>query len=210
MNTSIFYLTIITFLTFSLGQAQIKLNDNELNRLKTAVLENANKTETILSDFTQKKHLSIMEHAIVSEGKLAFQAPNFVKWEYTQPYKNIAIFKDDKLYVNDNGKKNILNLSSNKLFRSLNSLIVNSIKGDMFDDTQFEISYFKNDDGFLVKFIPKDKRLKRFVAQFQLQFSKATTHVESVKLIEPNEDYTLIIFNNRQINATIPKNTFNH
>lgn len=200
-------LFILSFLLICVGNlnvvSQEKLSDSEQKTFKQKVQKTAQSTKTIQSDFTQTKELSILENAIVSEGHLTFKAPNLVKWEYTKPYKNIAIFKDDKLFVNNEGKKNEMDLSSNRMFRSLNSLIVNSIKGDMFDDSQFSISYFKTGRDYLVKFIPKDKRMKKFIVSFELTFDKETTQVNEVKLIEPNDDYTLIVFNNKQLNGTV-------
>jgi outer membrane lipoprotein carrier protein len=187
---------------------QEKLSDSEQKIFKQNVLKIAQNTKSIQSDFTQIKHLSVLDNAILSEGNLVFKAPNLVKWEYSKPYKNIAIFKNDKLLVNNEGKKEDIDLSSNRLFRSLNSLIVSSIKGDMFDKSQFEMSFFKYSSGCLVKFIPKDKRMKKFIAAFELKFDKDSSQVTEVKLIEPNEDYTLIVFKNKQLNGSILDSVF--
>ncbi len=183
--------------------AQERLSSSEQKSFKEKVLKTAQATKSIVSDFEQTKHLSVLNDPIVSEGELTFKAPNLVKWEYFNPYKNTAVFKNDKLLVNNEGKKDEMDLSSNRLFRSLNTLIVNSIKGDMFDDNQFEISYFKIGSDYLVKFIPKDKRLKKFISSFELKFDQVSTQVDEVKLIEPNDDYTLIVFKNKQLNATV-------
>ncbi|WP_179345199.1 LolA family protein [Winogradskyella ursingii] len=207
INRLLLAITLLFCASF-FGNAQTELDNNQQKALKAKVIENANKTESILSDFIQEKYLSIMENPIVSKGKLVFKAPNLVKWEYIIPYKNVVIFKNDKLYVNNEGKTDEMDLSSNKIFRSLNTLIVNSIKGDMFDNSQFEISYFKNDAGYLVKFIPKDRRLKKFISRFELHFSEVTVDVEQVKLIEPNDDYTLILFSNKHLNVSISDEAF--
>ena len=202
MKFKYYHILLLFVFNHSSINAQIELSTNEQKMFKTKVINKANSTQSMLSDFVQEKHLSIMDNTIVSEGKLVFKSQNLVRWEYTEPYKNIAIFKDDKLYVTNDGKKDTLNLKSNKLFKSLNSLIVNSIKGDMFDDKQFDISYFKTDTGYLVEFIPKEKKLRRFIAKFELKFSKSSAEVEEVKLIEPNEDFTRIIFKNKQSPST--------
>lgn len=190
------------------GFSQSKLSDSEQESFKQKVLKTAQATKSIQSDFTQTKHLSVLENEIVSEGHLYFKSPNLVKWEYIKPYKNSAVFKNDKLLVNNDGKKDEMDLSSNRLFRSLNSLIVNSIKGNLFDATQFDISYFGISSGYLVKFVPKDKRLKKFIASFELKFDKSSAEVTEVKLIEPNDDDTTIVFKNKQLNTTIPDSVF--
>ena len=204
-------LFLLLLLLVGLGSsvsAQNRLSENEIKAFKSNVQKVSQSTKSIQSDFTQTKKLSVLDNTIISKGHLAFKAPNLVKWEYTTPYKNSAIFKDDKLLVNNEGKKDEMDLSSNRLFRSLNTLIVNSIKGDMFDETQFEISYFSSGAHYLVKFIPKDKRLKKFISTFELKFDKTSSQVNEVKLIEPNDDYTVIEFKNKQINSTIPESVF--
>ena len=185
------------------GISQTKLTPLEQKEFKAKVQKTAQNTRTIVSDFTQTKHMFFLDNVITSEGKLVFKAPNLVRWEYVKPYLNIAIFKDDQLLVNNEGKRQNIDLGSNKMFRSLNSLIVNSIKGDMFDESQFELNYFKSGDGYLVIFVPKDKRMKKFIASFELKFHNTTAQVEAVKLMEPNEDYTLITFHNRTLNTEV-------
>ncbi|MEO5787862.1 MAG: outer membrane lipoprotein carrier protein LolA [Gelidibacter sp.] len=209
MKNKHFILLFAFALSFAFsGISQTKLLASEQQGFKAKVQKTAQNTKTIVSDFTQTKHIFVFDNVITSEGKLVFKAPNLVRWEYVKPYLNVAIFKDDQLLVNNEGKKQNIDLGSNKMFRSLNSLIVNSIKGDMFDESQFDLEYFKYGRGFLVKFIPKDKRMKKFIASFELTFSNATAEVEEVKLMEPNDDYTIITFHNRKLNTEVSDANF--
>lgn len=208
-NKNKLFLFTFTFLCVFTGISQTKLSDLEQIEFKAKVQKTAQNTNTIVSDFVQTKHIFVLDNAITSEGKLVFKAPNLVKWEYIKPYQNIAVFKEDQLLVNNEGKKQNIDLSANKMFRSLNSLIVNSIKGDMFDASQFDLEFFKYPKYYLVKFVPKDKRLKKFMASFELKFSKET-EVDEVKLIEPNDDFTVITFHNRKVNTTVSDSDFNN
>ncbi|PKA83230.1 outer membrane lipoprotein-sorting protein [Ulvibacter sp. MAR_2010_11] len=203
---------IIIVLSITLGIqvafGQEKLSLTEQKALQELVTANALTTRSILSDFEQTKHISVLENDITSKGKLVFNAPDKIRWEYKTPYKNVVIFKNNRLYVDDGTKKSDIDLSSNKMFKSLNSLIVNSIKGDMFDTNQFDISYFTSDKGYLVTFIPKEKRLHKFIASFELIFSEKNGEVSQIKLIEPNEDYTVIIFRNKKLNVEVSEALF--
>jgi outer membrane lipoprotein carrier protein len=50
--------------------------------------------------------------------------------------------------------------------------------------------------------------MKKFIAAFELKFDKDSSQVTEVKLIEPNEDYTLIVFKNKQLNGSILDSVF--
>lgn len=200
----------VVFLLFFVSlaiQAQTKMSVPEAEALKTLVKQQALTTKTIYSDFTQYKHLDFLSNDIVSKGKLAFKTPNLVKWEYTEPYNYAVIFKNETLFINDEGKKNQIDMGSNKMFKELNTLIINSIKGDMFDDTAFDISYYKKDKHHEVHFIPKDKKSSKYIQAFQLIFNTKGDVIE-VKMIEPSGDFTKIVFTNRELNKPLADAVF--
>jgi outer membrane lipoprotein carrier protein len=197
-------------ISFQWSFSQESLNENEIKTFKQNVIAIDSDTKTIVSDFTQYKHLSFLNNDIETIGKLVFKTPNLIKWEYTAPYKYSVIFKEDKILINDAGDKSNIDVGSNKMFKSLNSIIANSVKGNMFDDNKFTISYFKTKEYFLIKFIPKDKILLKFIALFELKFSKKTNDVLEVKMIEPSNDFTTIIFKNKIRNTPINNEVFNN
>ena len=67
------------------------------------------------------------EFFFATRGNLVFKSPNTIKWEYTSPYHYSIIFSKNKLYINDSGEKNSIDITSNTIFKSLNDLIVNTI-----------------------------------------------------------------------------------
>ncbi|PWK20721.1 LolA family protein [Xanthomarina spongicola] len=197
---------LFLFLTVSI-QSQTQMSASEAQALKTLVKEQALTTKTISSNFTQYKHLDFLSNDIVTKGKLAFKTPDLVKWEYTEPYKYTVLFKNETLFINDEGKKNEVDMGSNKLFKQLNSLIINSIKGDMFDDEAFDITYFKTDKNSQVHFIPKDKKSSKYIDAFHITFNTKGDVIE-VKMIEPSGDFTKIVFSNKELNKPLPDAIF--
>ncbi|CAM4243601.1 LolA family protein [Zobellia nedashkovskayae] len=200
----------ILFLIFfvSLGAfAQKEMTPTEAVALKAKVKTRADATTTVMSEFTQYKHLDFLSDDIVSQGKLAFKVPNLVKWEYTKPFAYSVLFKNETLFINDDGNKSNMDVGSNKIFKQLNQLITASIRGDMFNDDEFNIKYFKINDSSLVYFLPKDEQFSKFIKAFHLSFN-AIGDVTEVKMIEPSDDYTQIKFTDRVVNKNLSDAVF--
>lgn len=202
-------LVYIFFFLAIVVKAQTRMTQTEAAALKTLVKTQATTTKTISSDFVQYKHMDFLSNDIVTKGTLKFKIPNLVRWEYTNPFSYSLIFKNESLYINDEGKKSAMDMGSSKLFKQLNSLIIKSIKGDMFDDNEFTIEYYKQDANSLVYFFPKNNKSSKYIEAFHITFN-SKGDVETVKMMEPSGDYTKIEFSNRVLNSPIGDAVFNH
>lgn len=200
-------LVYILFFMVLTSNAQTKMSSTEAAALKATVKALSDQTETITADFVQYKHLDFLSDNIESNGKLAFKSPSTVKWEYVKPYAYSVLFKNETLFINDNGHKSDMDMGSNKIFKQLNQLITASIKGDMFNDSEFEVSYFKVDGTSEVHFNPKDKQFAEFIKAFHITFN-TKGEVQEVKMIEPSDDYTQIVFSNRTTNQPLSDAVF--
>ena len=184
------------------------MDNTEIARFKTMINGTSKATNTIQSNFTQYKHLDFLSSDIITQGKMAFKAPNMVKWEYIKPFEYSVIFKDDKLSINDSGTKSNVDLGNSALFKKLNELIINSVKGNLFQDSDFSMDYFKSPDYYKVIFIPRDEKIKSYIASFILFFEKENANVLEVKMIEPSKDFTRIVFTDRLINKPLDNEVF--
>ncbi|MGJ8664958.1 MAG: LolA family protein [Patiriisocius sp.] len=202
------FIFLLSYFSLQISAQERAMTASEISAFKEAVVETSKASKTIKSDFVQYKHLDFLDNDIETIGKLQFKSPNLVKWEYTKPYVYSVIFKEDKLLINDGGTKNAIDIGSSKMFKKLNDLIVKSVKGDMFDDNDFTVTYFKTDKANKAVFVPKDEKLTAYIASFELLFDKKDASVTEVKMIEPSQDYTRIIFKNRLVNTTIDASVF--
>ena len=75
---------------------------------------------------------------------------------------------------------------------------------------KFDILYYTTDIGFKVIFKPKNKKIVKYIAAFELLFDKDELAVLEVKMIEPSTDFTRIVFINRVYNSTIDNAVFTH
>ncbi|MEQ8220095.1 MAG: outer membrane lipoprotein carrier protein LolA [Arenibacter sp.] len=207
MRNLLFLVVLIAHNSLLFAQ-ESNMNKAEIADFKAKINETSKATNTIQSNFTQYKHLDFLSNDITTQGKMAFKVPNMVKWEYTEPFKYSIIFKDDKLIINDSGTKSNMDLGNSTLFKKLNQLIVNSVKGNLFQDSDFTMSYFKSSNYYKVIFIPKDEKIKSYIASFILFFDKEQADVMEVKMVEPTNDYTRIVFTDRLINKPLDNEVF--
>ena len=198
----------VLLISFAITAQERELSVTASAELKNRVVEKSKNTSSIISDFEQYKHLDFLSNDIKSTGKLTYKSPSSIKWEYKVPFVYSAIFKNNKLYINDDGVKSNINLDANKTFRSLNDLIIKSVRGDMFDEEKFDISYFVNSEAYIVHFKSLDAALNKLISEFVLTFDKENLNVIQVKMIESSEDFTLLKFLNQKINRTVSDSVF--
>ncbi len=202
-------LLIFAFLVGIFTFSQTKLTTAEVKTFKQNIASLSKNMTSLQSDFTQTKHLDFMENDVKSSGKLYYKSTSKIRWEYTSPFSYYVIFNQEKMFVNDNGKKKQVELSSSKLLKDLNKIILGTISGtDIFDEEKFTITYYKNGPDFQTKLIPADKNYKKYIKQIDLTFDGTTFFLKKMKSIEPSLDYTLIEFSNHKKNTTIADEKF--
>lgn len=184
------------------------MTDAEIATFKQDVNVVSKKIKTLSTDFVQYKHLDFLSKDIETSGKMVFKEPALLSWQYKKPYNYSIVFKNGKILINDEGKKSAVDIGNSKIFARINKLIIGSVSGNMFDDKEFTISYFKLKGQNLAKFIPKDATLKKYIKQIELTFDKEEATVVQVKLLESSEDYTRIVLKNKVINAKIDDSVF--
>lgn len=209
MKTKIYLLIgIINLFAMNLFAQEQKMSDSEIVAFKQSVNVVSKKIKTLSTDFVQYKHLDFLSKDIETSGKMIFKEPSLLQWQYKKPYNYTIVFKNGKILINDEGKKSAVDIGNSKIFGRINKLIVGSVSGDMFDDKEFSISYFKSKNQNIAKFIPKDVTLKKYIKQIELTFDKEDATVVQVKLLESSEDYTRIVLKNKVINAKIDDSVF--
>ncbi|MEC4113278.1 outer membrane lipoprotein carrier protein LolA [Myroides pelagicus] len=205
-------LSALLFLAMTTGaMAQEKeMNQVEITTFRKEVIAKTKEITSLSTDFIQYKHLSFMSKDIESKGSMLLQIPNKLLWKYSLPFEYSIAFKDNKISINDQGKKNKVDIGNNKKFAKINNLIVGSISGNMFDEKEFKISYFKSGKRSIAKLIPLSKDILQYISQIELYFDEGQSTVSEVKLIEPSADYTRIVFKNRQTNIKLNDSSFSN
>lgn len=163
---------------------------------------------SIESDFTQEKYLSVMSEKIITKGHFLFKKTNMLRWEYTSPYSYLIVINKDKMYIKDNNKVNKYDINSNKMFKSINEMMVATVQGNLLNNKDYKPTFYEGDKFYLIELTPIQKAAKDFLKNIQLYINKTDYAVEKVKMIEPSDDYTAIDFSNRKTNQVIGDEKF--
>lgn len=201
------FLVFLLMMSLSIFAQEQKLSASEIAVFKATVEKETKTIKSLKTDFIQYKHLDFLSKDIETSGKMYFKQPNLLHWQYTKPYQYSIVFKNNKVYINDQGNKSTVDAKS-KMFEKINKLIVGSVSGNMFDDKEFSIAYFKNKDSYIAKLTPKTATIKKYINQVDLYFPMNDATVSQVKLIEPSGDFTRIVFKNKQLNVKVDDSFF--
>lgn len=181
---------------------------HQTEEVRKLITENATNTKSLSSDFTQEKHLTMMEEVLVSKGSFLYKKENNVCWEYIAPINYRILIRNEKFTIDNDGKISSFDTESNKLFKEINNMILMAIQGNFVDDPNFSATFLENNAQYLARLKPQDEILKNILETIEIFFNKDDASVTMVKFIEPEEDFTLIKFTNRKQNITITDDQF--
>lgn len=197
------------FLSFGVFSQGTKMTTSEVNAFKQKIEKETQSLKSIQTDFIQEKHLTFLSNNIESKGKMYLLADGTLKWAYSSPNQYSIIFKGNKIFINDNGKKSNVD-GGNEVFGKISQLISGSVSGKLFNDAEFDLVCYKEGNEIVAHLTPNNNMLKKYIKKVYLYFPENESTVSKVRLIEPTEDYTLITFINKKLNANIDSSIFNH
>ena len=198
------FLLIFPFISFSQTFRLVK--DTLVLKLK---VENMSKAlNSIDADFVQEKNLSVLSEKIISKGHLMFKKENLLRWEYFTPSKYLIVINREKVFIKDEKKTSKYDMNSNKVFKEINDIMISCVQGTIFKSSKFKTSYFENEKYYKLEMTPNTKNMKDSFKKINLYFDKTITSVSKIEMIETSEDFTLIEFLNKKLNAPISENSF--
>jgi outer membrane lipoprotein-sorting protein len=180
----------------------------DISSFKSKFSETSQKTNTIKSDFVQEKNLSMLSEKIVSKGKFWFKKENAVRMEYTSPFQYVMVINGSKIYIKDNQKENRVSAKSNKLFQSINKILMDCVKGTVFDNTDFSTKLFESNDNYLAELTPVNKDMKSLFKKINVYLDKKNYLVKKIEMNEPSGDNTILTYSNQELNTNLPDALF--
>ena len=195
----------ILFVVMSLcAKAQTPLSVDQSNEIMASLTEAATSMQSIQCRFVQTKTMAMLAEPSVSEGMMAFVAPDRLRWEYTSPYPFALIVNGDRIVKVTDGKEEVLNGKSGRMYQGILSMILDSASGKkLFDTSSFDIAMFDNNNCWKAEMTPKRRDMKRMFSQLVFYFDKNTQVISHVEFVEAGGDVTAIRFDDIKVNEEV-------
>ncbi len=171
------------------------------------IKKTAGTINSISADFTQKKMLKILSKPLISKGKLYYQKPSSLRWEYESPVKSILLMHGStvKRYIWHNGK---MIEDSSAQIQSM-QVVMNEISGWFrgdFESTKTFTATVK--PGRMIELVPKEKGLVKIIQKISVKLSTKPGVIERVTITEGPDSLTVLEFTAVSLNKTIPASLF--
>lgn len=174
-------------------------------RINTA----ASNLKSMSCSFVQTKHLSLLSDKMVSKGTMHYKQPNKLNWQYTAPYDYRFIFNGTKVYVGNKSKKDVIDTNTNKMFREIARIMMNTVTGKALSNAaDFTVSVAANNASWIVTLVPKKKEMRSMFARIELVFTKSNTMISEINIFEKNNDRTNIKLSNIVNNGPVKDSYF--
>ena len=201
----------LLFLIFLLSTSLLHLSAQHLNesQVKQRINQTASALKTMQCDFVQTKQLKMLNDKMVSKGKMYYQQPNSLHWEYTTPYTYTFILNDNKVLLKNKQRNDVIDVNQNKLFREIARIMMNSVVGKcLSDEKDFKTTITETPSEWVATLLPQQKNMKQMFQKIILHFNRQKAMVSQVELIEKKGDKTVIELKNVRTNEALGANLF--
>ena len=186
-------LTLFLLLSVTAAWCQTVLTGTQRTQVMQKIERVAAATNNIQRTFTQTRTSSLLAEPVVMTGKLSFNRPDDVVWEYDSPQQRIIKVSKNNVTVTADGKTTELNPRIKKMVQGFTSLFLNE-SGKMLDEKLFDVTLLDCGKSYRAEMTPLRKDMQRLFAKIIFRFAKDSYQVEAVTLSEREGDEVNIEF----------------
>jgi outer membrane lipoprotein-sorting protein len=155
---------------------------------------------TIECDFTQYKHLTIMDEPLVSSGRFFFQQDDKVRLDYAQPSPYLIEIDGQKVSITADGKSNVYDMSAYRMITMMKSMLTACLRGDFSGaGRDYQMTVSEDGSAYQVEIEPRNRNVRRYIQKIDIVFDKKDMSLNQLVIREPSGDYTQHVFSNKKI-----------
>ncbi len=192
---------LVALLLLGGGRARAgKAVDVALKRLQ----ERYEGTRTLTADFTQSVQSPTLAGSLESHGKVAFEKPNRMRWDYEPPDKQTIVGDGETLWIYQPDDKQVIKAPLSEAFQARTP--VSFLAGLGRVERDFQASLEREDaERWVLRLVPrKDKGIGTLI----LTVRKADASVEEARITDPLGTTTRIAFRDEHRNVALEADLF--
>lgn len=186
--------------------AQGKVDEAKVKQQINAV---ASAIKTMQCDFVQTKYVKLLNDKMVSRGKMYYQQSDKLRWEYVSPYTYTFVLNGSKALISKGKRNDVVNVNQSKFFKEIARIMMNSVVGKCLTDSKdFKVAIAASPAEYVATLYPHQKQMQQMFSKVVLHFSRKSSTVTKVELVEKKGDRTVIELKNTKTNAPINAKVF--
>jgi outer membrane lipoprotein carrier protein len=171
----------------------------------------AKQTRTLSAEFTQKNRMKLFRKELQQKGRLFFQAPRQIRWEYTAPDPSVLLLDGQTATLRAPGSEaQVFDLDKDATLRAVFDQLLTFVGGGSISAAQAAYALEAEGDTKhprLVLVPRPDGAVAKAFARIELSFDEQT-QVRAIRLIEKNGDEKNIAFTKIERNRALPATAF--
>jgi outer membrane lipoprotein-sorting protein len=202
-SLTVFLLILFPFFLSAQDWKSLDANDPMLTGLKSTL----DVMTSIKGDIQQEKLFAFLTEKLISKGVFIYQKDSKLRWQFNEPIEYIILINENSMRLKEDGEEKKYK-GMNQILRQVKEIILGCIDGSIMSNANYKTAFSTNGTNIRIQLQPKEKNLKEFIQQIDVEFAKEGSVLKKVTLTDPSGDETDILFSNVKSNETIDESVF--
>lgn len=187
----------------------LTVSGQTVNQVRQRINTVAAQMKTMECDFVQTKTVKMLNSKLVSRGKMYYQQPGKLRWQYLSPYQYTFVLNGNQVRLKSQGRSDVINVEQNKMFKEITRIMMNSVLGKCVNSSRdFKVSLSGRGNNWKAVMTPQSKTMKQMFQSILVAFNLQRGMVSAVQLVEKNGDKTVIVLKNIKTNQPLHADIF--
>ena len=183
----------------SVNAQENSCNDKEfINELESKT----SKIQTITCKFIQTQSISVLSNKVLKKGVFYYQRPEQILLSFNNG-DYIKMTSED-FQMKNGDRINKMKVESNPMLRELKNILSACMTGEVMNSAKdFQHELKKGELKYTIIMTPKKKRVASKIKEIVLEFDRRNMCLNKMRMTQPNGDYTLYEFLDKELNKQI-------
>ena len=165
--------------------------------------------ESMECDFTQTRHILLLDDYTTSEGRMVYRRSNRLCWEYSSPYTYTFVLNGRNVTLKRGRFSEDTDVSTHRIFSEIARIMLSSVTGRcLTDSSEYRVKLSAGDGEYIARLTPQKSDVRQIFNTIFVRFDISSGMVSRIELLERGGDKTVIELKNIVKNQPVNENIF--